>query len=213
MSDRLDPVVETAMLGNALEGLCVGLVTMSAAGRVLWMNRVAQKTLGLDRDEARGELLSKLLRDPQLGDLWRQAMETEQTLLADVQLHWPRPAELKCNATTSLDPSGEITGRALLFCDVTADRAVQIKLSREATQRMLDITSHWNESAEAQEGLTAQEVRILKLLGQGLANPQIATELHISPSTVRSHLKHIYTKLSIRSRSEAISYALRNGIA
>jgi len=34
MNDKLDPVVETAMLGSALEGLCVGLVTMSSVGRV-----------------------------------------------------------------------------------------------------------------------------------------------------------------------------------
>ena len=201
------------MLGAALDGLRVGLVTMNAAGRVWWMNRIAQSTLGLDRDETRDQMLAKVMRDPQLAAFWARAMETEQTVISEVRLHWPRAAELKCNATTSLDPSGDLIGRALLFCDVTADRAVQIELSREATQRMLDITATWNESAEAQEALTAQEVRILGLLGHGLANQQIADELHISLSTVRTHLKHIYGKLSLKSRSEAISYALRNGLA
>ena len=49
-------------------------------------------------------------------------------------------------------------------------------------------------------------------MGQGFSNPQIASKLHVAVSTVRSHLKHIYGKLGLTTRSEAISYALRNGL-
>ena len=96
---------------------------------------------------------------------------------------------------------------------MTAERQVQVQLSEEATRRLLDMAESWNESAEAKAGLTAQEIRILRLVGQGFSNPQIAADLNIATSTVRSHLKHVYGKLGLSTRSEAISYALRNGLA
>jgi DNA-binding CsgD family transcriptional regulator len=58
--------------------------------------------------------------------------------------------------------------------------------------------------------LTHQEVRILRLVGQGLRNDEIAEQAHISASTVRSHLKSVYRKLKLGSRAEAVSYAIRN---
>ena len=45
------------------------------------------------------------------------------------------------------------------------------------------------------------------------ANQQIAAEMNVSPSTVRTHLKSIYRKLGLTSRSDAICYALRNSLA
>jgi len=50
-------------------------------------------------------------------------------------------------------------------------------------------------------------------VGSGLGNQQIAAEMSVSQSTVRTHLKHIYRKLSLPSRSDAICYALRNNLA
>jgi len=211
--EALDAQVEARMVRRALDGLCVGIVTLNPAGRTSWMNRAAQRMLGLDFEESRGQLFAQVVRDPQLAAFWQQALSTEETVQGDLSLHWPRPLELKVNATTSLAPSGDIIGRAVLFCDVTAERTVQVQLSHETTQRLLDMAEHWNESAEAKAGLTAQELKILRCLGSGLSNPQIACHLHIALSTVRSHLKHLYRKLGLTNRSEAISYALRNGMA
>jgi len=201
----------TTLMSNALDGLCVGLVTMDVSGRVLWMNRASQSALGLDVDDARGRPLASLLRDPQIAEFWHKALETEATTFGEVSLHWPRRAELKANATVSKDPSGTPIGRALLFCDVTSERTVQVQLSQETTERLLHLTDHWNESAEAREGLTNQELRVLKCVGAGLSNPQIAESMEVAVSTVRSHLKGLYSKLGLSTRSEAISYALRNG--
>jgi DNA-binding NarL/FixJ family response regulator len=62
------------------------------------------------------------------------------------------------------------------------------------------------------ERLTAREGQILALLAQGRSTTETATALHISPLTVRSHVKSILAKLGVHSKLEAVSYALRNGL-
>jgi DNA-binding NarL/FixJ family response regulator len=52
--------------------------------------------------------------------------------------------------------------------------------------------------------LTGQEERILALLSKGYANKEIADKTGVSMSTVRTHLRHIYEKLHVRSRTEAV---------
>lgn len=53
--------------------------------------------------------------------------------------------------------------------------------------------------------LTQREKEILKLLSKGLRYKEIAAELHISIDTVRTHTRHIYEKLQVQSRIEAIN--------
>ncbi len=206
---RLDP----DLLGQALEGLCIGLVTMNAAGRVVWMNRVAQRTLGLDEEDCLGRAFANVIKDPQMAAFWQEAVATEDTAMGEVSLRWPRAAELKINATTSLDPSGKLIGRALVFCDVSDERSIQVKLSQEATERLLRMAAPAEEPAGAKEALTARELEVLRHVGSGFGNQQIADKLNVSPSTVRTHLKAIYKKLGLGSRSDAICYALRNNLA
>jgi ATP/maltotriose-dependent transcriptional regulator MalT len=59
----------------------------------------------------------------------------------------------------------------------------------------------------APSGLTAREVEVLRLLAQGLTDAQIAEQLIISPRTVNTHLKAIYGKIQVSSRSAATRYA------
>ncbi len=59
------------------------------------------------------------------------------------------------------------------------------------------------ESALDEVKLSKRETEILELLCEGLANKEIADRLDISVETVRVHLKHIYEKLHVRSRTEA----------
>jgi DNA-binding NarL/FixJ family response regulator len=57
-------------------------------------------------------------------------------------------------------------------------------------------------------GLTAREVEVLRLLAQGMTNPQIAKRLILSSHTVNAHVRSIYTKLDVNSRSSMTRYAI-----
>ena len=57
------------------------------------------------------------------------------------------------------------------------------------------------------EELTAAESRVLDLVASGVNNSEIATRLGISPKTVRNHINHIFSKLGVKDRSQAIVMA------
>ena len=59
-------------------------------------------------------------------------------------------------------------------------------------------------------GLTAREREVLQLVTQGLTYAQMAEQLVISPRTVDTHLRSIYGKLGVTSRSAATRVALEN---
>lgn len=201
------------MVGSALDGMCVGLVMLTEAGKVSWMNRAAEDLLGVDRGSVADQLFTHVLRDPQFSAFWHEAQQAGDTVMGEVSIHWPRRGELKVNATHCRGPDGSTIGRAVLFCDITAERTVALKLSQEATRRLLDMTEgQMHPPTAATEGLTAQELRILRHVGEGMGNTEIGHDMHISPSTVRSHLKHMYAKLGLGSRAEAIAYAIQNGL-
>ena len=62
------------------------------------------------------------------------------------------------------------------------------------------------------EPLTDRELEVLTLLARGKSNKEIGTTLNISESTVKSHLRNIFTKLNVLSRTEAIASASRQGL-
>jgi DNA-binding CsgD family transcriptional regulator len=61
------------------------------------------------------------------------------------------------------------------------------------------------------EPLTARELEVLRLAATGIAVEQIAERLFVSPNTVKTHLTHIYGKLGVHGRSDAIRAALHCG--
>jgi DNA-binding NarL/FixJ family response regulator len=68
------------------------------------------------------------------------------------------------------------------------------------------MTSHYPRA----ESLTTREVEILRLVTGGLTNRQLANELGISTRTVDAHLRSVYAKLGVKSRSAATRYALEH---
>ena len=65
---------------------------------------------------------------------------------------------------------------------------------------------------QALEPLSRSEIRVLRYLPTNLSQPEIANELHVSRHTVRTHMSHLYAKLGIHSRTEAVERARELGL-
>lgn len=63
-----------------------------------------------------------------------------------------------------------------------------------------------------QPALSSREIEVLRLVGAGASNAQVAARLHISDATVKSHLVHVFTKLGVSSRTAAVSVARARGM-
>jgi NarL family two-component system response regulator LiaR len=120
---------------------------------------------------------------------------------------------------------GELVKKALeagaigyLLKDVSADDLVwairsahagRATLSPEAAQALVETS---NQPPAPGLDLTEREREVLALMVEGLNNVQIAGRLVVSPSTIKSHVSNILSKLGVASRTEAVTLALRNNI-
>lgn len=75
-------------------------------------------------------------------------------------------------------------------------------------------TSHFSRSAKSENSdqFTPREIDVLRLLARGMNNRHIALELDVSIRTVKGHLVSIFSKMKVKSRTEAILYALKRGL-
>ena len=85
----------------------------------------------------------------------------------------------------------------------------QALLDPAVTGRVLDAyrTGATSGDGATPDALTSRELDVLRLIGRGLSNGEIAEELVISEVTVKSHIGRIFTKLDLRDRAAAIVYA------
>ncbi|HLA97431.1 MAG TPA: response regulator transcription factor [Anaerolineales bacterium] len=103
-----------------------------------------------------------------------------------------------------------------LLKDVSADelaRAIRAAhsgratLSPEAAQALVDAA---NQPPVPGQDLTERERVVLALMVEGLNNTQIAGRLVVRPSTIKTHVSHILSKLGVASRTEAVALAMRH---
>ena len=69
-----------------------------------------------------------------------------------------------------------------------------------------------NKKEESNTPLSAREYQVLLLVAQGASNHAIAENLSISVNTVKSHIKNIFAKLNLVSRTQLAAYAMREGL-
>ncbi|HET6964838.1 MAG TPA: response regulator transcription factor [Acidimicrobiales bacterium] len=62
------------------------------------------------------------------------------------------------------------------------------------------------------DGMTSREAEVLRLMAQGLSNAEIAGQLFVSQSTVKTHINNLFAKTGVRDRAQAVSYAFHHGL-
>lgn len=82
-------------------------------------------------------------------------------------------------------------------------------MSPEVASRVIRLFREFRPPESASYNLTAQETELLKLLVEGHYKKTAARAMHISTNTVSFHLKNIYLKLQVHSKTEAVAKALR----
>ncbi|MFT6565124.1 MAG: two-component system NarL family response regulator [Actinomycetes bacterium] len=66
--------------------------------------------------------------------------------------------------------------------------------------------------AKSDGGLTKREMQVLELVADGLPNREVANGLHISENTVKNHMRSVHEKLGVKTRTEAVVKAARDGL-
>ena len=83
-------------------------------------------------------------------------------------------------------------------------------MSPDVARRVIRLFRDVRPPEKAEYDLTPHEVRLLKLMVEGHSYKSAAKILHVTPHTVSFHLRHIYEKLEVHSKSEAVAKALRS---
>lgn len=113
------------------------------------------------------------------------------------------------------DASGEEIRSAILTVaagDAALDPAVQhhVVAALASTDSLPEPAAA---APELPDDLTPREAEVLALIAEGLTNTEIAERLVVSPTTVKSHINHLFAKAGLRDRAQAVTYAYRTGIA
>ena len=78
--------------------------------------------------------------------------------------------------------------------------------------KVLDRFAELSRHAQHPETLSEREIEVLKLMAKGAANKEIASQLSITNSTVKTHITSIFQKLNASDRTEAVTLAIKRGI-
>lgn len=93
------------------------------------------------------------------------------------------------------------------------DPSVQASLLRAASPAGTASPPVTSEPTSLPDGLTPREADVLRGIAAGHSNAEIAAEMFISAVTVKSHINHLFAKIHVRSRAEAVRYAYDHGLA
>lgn len=91
--------------------------------------------------------------------------------------------------------------------------AGDVYVDKEMTEKIAEgyVRTQFLRGATRQRELTSREEQVMRLIAQGYANKEIASQLEISVKTVESHKTNVMEKLELTSRTEIVRYAVRQG--
>ena len=115
----------------------------------------------------------------------------------------------------------EAGARAYLLKDsppeevIKAIRAVhqgESLIEPKVASKLLDRFRQLSRRLSTEEGLSPREVEVLHLIAKGSSNKEIASQMVIGESTVKTHIIHIFNKLGVKDRTEAVAEAVKRRI-
>lgn len=168
----------------------------------------------LDRDEPHFLLTETRLPGPSGLELIRQVKQRSSTSLPILMMSAPSSDLIQ--PARSAGARGFLTKRdtfeSLVACLEHLEKGgIYLSPSLELIQHQIDQNAEC--SADPLESLSPREREIFHLLADGMQNASIAKRLFISPRTVETHRARVVRKLGLRSNSELIRFAIRNGLA
>jgi DNA-binding NarL/FixJ family response regulator len=92
------------------------------------------------------------------------------------------------------------------------DALLAPSVTRRLIERHLRLDQPSPELVAGLDRMTDRERQVLGLLARGLSNTEIATRLHLSEATVRTHIGHLFAKIGARDRAQAVVFAYESGI-
>jgi DNA-binding NarL/FixJ family response regulator len=85
-------------------------------------------------------------------------------------------------------------------------------ITRRLLERFLRLSPPGSAPPEGLGDLTARELEVLTLMARGLSNTEMATALFLSETTVKTHVAHLFQKLGLRDRVQAVITAYESGL-
>jgi len=200
------------------------LVVIDKNFRVLWANRARAAIHQLNRDEVIGRICYNVFfkRKAPCEDCVAQAVfRSGRSQIKEAWLDFPDGSR-KWGEVRTFPVYGEnrkVDGALTIIIDITEKK---LKLERqkryvEYLSRSLRVLTQEKNRVLTDDGhldttfgLTDRETEVLRLMTEGFTNNEISERLSISPHTVKSHVIHIFNKLSVDDRTQAAVLATRH---
>jgi DNA-binding NarL/FixJ family response regulator len=94
----------------------------------------------------------------------------------------------------------------------TGDSLLAPSITRRLIEGFIHRPAPGTHDAPDLQDLTPREVEVLELIGRGRSNTEIARQLFVTEATVKTHVAHVFAKLAVRDRAQAVVVAYETGL-
>ncbi len=182
-------------------------------GRIVAWNQAAEHAFGYSDSEAVGQKCFELLGGQ---DIFGNQYCSEHCPIREMTSRHKKVNRFQVHFKTAFHGRKKFTVSILLLHDSTG-REIVVHLCRPETRAdessPTSLTRSVAPPSQSQQGaLTNREYEVLTLLAEGRSTREISAVMGISIITVRNHIQHIFSKLQVHSRLEAITLSYRLGL-